>query len=108
MENAHNLDVMCRLAIEDEVVAGRQHPQIGTRSQRRQLDLLAQLNAEHRAVRVDGRLDARIQSFELAFRMQRDAAEAFDISGEPRHIQDAYGDGVHGRPGVPVRARRRR
>ena len=43
------------------------------------------------------RLDARIQSFELAFRMQRDAAEAFEISSEPQHIQEAYGSHVHGR-----------
>ena len=47
--------------------------------------------------RRDDRMEARIQSYELAFRMQQDAAEAFDISREPKHIQDAYGDGVHGR-----------
>lgn len=74
-----------------------EHPQIATESQRRQLNLLASLNAEHRATRLDERLDARIQSFELAFRMQRDAAEAFDVSREPEHIQQMYGDGVHGR-----------
>jgi hypothetical protein len=74
-----------------------EHPQITTSSQRRQLDLLAQFNAEHRAVRLDDRLDARIQSFELAFRMQRDAAEAFDVSSEPQHVQELYGIGVHGR-----------
>ena len=80
-----------------KLIENIEHPQISTRNQRRQLDLLAQLNAEHRASRIDDRLDARIQSFELAFRMQQDAADAFDISSEPQHIQDAYGDGVHGR-----------
>ncbi|MFO1093894.1 MAG: DUF1501 domain-containing protein [Planctomycetaceae bacterium] len=80
-----------------KLIENIEHPQISTRNQRRQLNLLAQLNAEHRAARIDDRLDARIQSFELAFRMQRDAAEAFDISSEPQHIQEAYGDGVHGR-----------
>jgi len=80
-----------------KLIENIEHPQIGTRSQRRQLDLLAQLNAEHRAARIDDRLDARIQSFELAFRMQRDAAEAFDISSEPQHVQESYGDGIHGR-----------
>ncbi|MBX3440975.1 MAG: DUF1501 domain-containing protein [Planctomyces sp.] len=74
-----------------------EHPQISTAAQRRQLDLLAKLNAEHRAARLDSRLDARIQSFELAFRMQRDASEAFDLTEEPEHVQQAYGDGVHGR-----------
>ena len=65
--------------------------------QRRQLDLLRKLNAEHRAGRLDDRLDARIQSFELAFRMQTEAAEAFDLSREPREVHELYGDGVHGR-----------
>ena len=73
------------------------HPQIATPAQRRQLDLLAKLNAVHRSERIDPRLDARIQSFELAFRMQSDAADAFDVTSEPQHIQNAYGDGVHAR-----------
>ena len=42
-------------------------------------------------------LDARIQSFELAYRMQTEAAAAFDISDEPQHILDLYGPGVQGR-----------
>ena len=68
------------------------------KEQRRQLDLLQQLNAEHQVHRQqDARLDARIQSFELAYRMQMDAADAFDIKSEPQSIRDLYGDGVHGR-----------
>ncbi len=42
-------------------------------------------------------LDARIQSFELAYRMQSEAAAAFDLSDEPQHILDMYGPGVQGR-----------
>jgi hypothetical protein len=74
-----------------------EHPQIATPAQRRQLDLLARLNQQHRHTRPDPRLEARIQSFELAFRMQRDASEAFDLSQEPAHIQSLYGSGTHGR-----------
>jgi len=74
-----------------------EHPQIATDAQRRQLSLLARLNAEHRAQRIDQRLDARIQSFELAFRMQHDAADAFDVTREPAHIQQMYGEGIHAR-----------
>ena len=66
-------------------------------AQRRQLDLLARWNEQHRASRIDDRLDARIQSYELAFRMQGDAREAFDLSHEPRSILDMYGSHVHGR-----------
>src|SRR5205085_2447701 len=73
------------------------HPHASTAAQRRQLDLLARLNAEHRAARLDDRLDARIQNFELAFRMQAEAADAFDISRETKETKELYGDGVHGR-----------
>lgn len=79
------------------------HPQVSTKSQRRQLDLLAQLNAEHRAARGDDRLDARIQSFELAYRMQQDAAEAFDLSKETAETLEMYGSGVHGRQTLMAR-----
>src|SRR5437867_4173267 len=66
--------------------------------QRRQLDLLQQLNVEHQAKRrQDGRLEARIQSFELAYRMQMEASDAFDVSQEPEHVRSMYGEGVHAR-----------
>lgn len=68
-----------------------------TKIQRRQLDFLQALNAEHQAARDDDRLEARIQSYELAFRMQMEAAEAFDINREPANIRQMYGEGVHGR-----------
>src|SRR5213079_383121 len=42
-------------------------------------------------------LEARIQSFELAYRMQQDAEEAFDVTREPQRIRDLYGPGVHAR-----------
>lgn len=66
--------------------------------QRQQLRLLRALNRQHAARRdPDPALEARISSFELAYRMQTEAADAFDISSEPRHIQEAYGPGTHGR-----------
>jgi hypothetical protein len=67
------------------------------RAQDRQLRLLRQLNQLHNRPREDAQLEARIQSFELAYRMQMEAADAFDVSREPRHIRDLYGPGVHGR-----------
>lgn len=60
--------------------------------QRVQLDALNRLNEIHKQKRQnDGVLDARIQSFELAFRMQTDATEAFDVKREPDHVKEAYG-----------------
>ena len=68
------------------------------KGQRAQLDLLHRLNEDHQHARQgDARLEARIQSFELAFRMQMEAADAFDITSEPQSIRDLYGPGVHGR-----------
>ena len=54
--------------------------------QRRQLSLLAALNRRHQATRQeDPAIEARIQAYELAARMQLEAVDAFDISREPAH-----------------------
>ncbi len=66
-------------------------------AQRRQLDLLRQYNEAHLQQREDSRLEARIQSFELAFRMQMEAADAFDLAKEDQRTLDMYGHGFHGR-----------
>jgi len=60
--------------------------------QRTKLDALHQLNDLHKRDRViDSELDARISSFELAFRMQREAPEAFDLTGESAATHQLYG-----------------
>ncbi|MSU35356.1 MAG: DUF1501 domain-containing protein [Pedosphaera sp.] len=67
-------------------------------AQRRQLDLLAGFNAAHQQVRSgDPDIEARIQSFELAYRMQLAATDAFDISRESQNIRDLYGSSVQSR-----------
>ncbi len=81
----------------EKLIENIEHPHATTETQRQQLDLLAKLNAEHHSARYDSRLDARIQSFELAFRMQIEAAEAFDISQETEQTRELYGTHVHGR-----------
>ncbi len=64
---------------------------IAPEDQRKALDLLAKLNTAHATARDDDpRLQSRIESFELAYRMQSEAAEAFDVSREPQNILDAY------------------
>ena len=70
----------------------------GLKEQREQLDLIQELNARHLARRAeDAQLEARIQSFELAYRMQIEATDAFDVSREPKHILDMYGPGTQAR-----------
>src|ERR1041385_3529733 len=66
--------------------------------QRRQLDLLRELNRMHLDARpADAALEARIESFELAYRMQIDATDAFDVSKEPKEVLDLYGPGTQAR-----------
>ena len=60
-------------------------------AQRNQLDFLRDANAEHRTNAVDAALDARIESFELAYRMQTAAPEALNVESEPEHIKQLYG-----------------
>jgi len=60
--------------------------------QRSLLDVLNTANAQHAKRRpFDRDLNARLESFELAFRMQTAAPEAFDLAQEPSHIQEKYG-----------------
>ena len=66
--------------------------------QRRQLDLLQKLNRKHLEQRQqDAQLESRIQSYELAYRMQADATDAFDVSREPESIRKLYGEGTQAR-----------
>ncbi len=66
--------------------------------QRDQLDLVQDLNRRHQEKRQqDAQLEARVQSLELAYRMQMEATDAFDISREPQHIRERYGPGTQAR-----------
>jgi len=67
-------------------------PGISNRTQRESLDLLARLNHEHLQSRPgDSELAARIQSYELAYRMQTTAAEVVDLNREDAKTKELYG-----------------
>ncbi len=64
--------------------------------QRKNLDLLAQLNATHAAERPHQEdLRARMENYELAFRMQMQVPEVLDLSGEEARTRELYGIGQH-------------
>jgi hypothetical protein len=63
--------------------------------QRSQLDVLNALNAKHQELRAhEADLAARLESFELAYRMQSSAPEAMDVTLETKTTQDEYGVGA--------------
>ena len=82
----------------DKLIANIRNPELTAARQRDQLDFVKALNDTHAADRGrDPQLEARINTFELAFRMQTEAAETFDLTRETKETRDLYGDTVHGR-----------
>ena len=78
---------------QGEPIANLKRPaDLTEKRQREQLDFLAALNREQMAgSAAENELAARINSFELAYRMQTAAPEAFDVNREPEHIRKQYG-----------------
>lgn len=67
-------------------------PGISRKSQRAKLDLLAELNQLHATERTQQtELDARIRSYELAFRMQAEAPSAVELASETAETLELYG-----------------
>lgn len=82
----------------DKLIENIRSQSLPTSQQRKQLDLLRLLNEKHLEKRSDDqKLEARIASYELAYRMQMDATDAFDIEREPKHVREMYGEGTQAR-----------
>jgi len=77
-----------------KLIANIQNTRWTPQEQRMELDLVNDLNRLHlNRVGSDQQLEASIQSAEIAFRMQAEAPEAFDITREPEAVRERYGDG---------------
>ena len=82
----------------EKLIEHVRNDRLSSPEQREQLNLLGRMNARHALARQhDPALEARIRSFELGFRMQTEASEAFDVRREPQYIRDMYGPGVQAR-----------
>ncbi len=82
----------------EKLIENVRNPYVSRPEQRAMLDLLLELNQRHlRERQNDAQMEARIQSFELAYRMQLDATDAFDLSREPAAVRERYGDHPQGR-----------
>lgn len=78
----------------EKLIQHLRNKQLQPDEQRAQLDLMHKLNRLHLArVGPDPQLEARIQSMEIAFRMQAEALDAFDLTKEPEQVCERYGGG---------------
>ncbi len=81
-----------------KLIAHLRNTRLSEVEQQEQFELLKQLNDQHLLERPgEPALEARIRSFELAYRMQIEATDAFDVSQEPAHILELYGQGPQNR-----------
>ena len=78
----------------EKMIENLRNPHGAGARQAHQLELLRRLNGNHlEAAGHDPQLEARIRSFELAYRMQSEATDAFDIGMEPESVREMYGPG---------------
>ena len=82
--------VQCRSAGEP-VLFLQDPPGIDRSQRRRSLDALAEINSLTASQLGDPETVTRMAQYEMAFRMQLHAAEAFDLSKEPAEVHELYG-----------------
>jgi hypothetical protein len=77
----------------EKLVANIRNKNLCDSEQREQINLVQALNRKHAAARQnDSELNGQIKAMETAFQMQKRAMTTFDISREPQHVRDAYGN----------------
>jgi hypothetical protein len=79
-------------SLGDPVLYLSNPPGINSATRRRMLDDLAKLNELKRDDFGDPEIETRIAQYEMAFRMQTSVPELTDVSGEPEHIYELYGE----------------
>lgn len=82
----------------DQIIENIRNQFMGLQDQREQLDFVHKLNELHSAkLERDAQLEARLEAFEMAFKMQTEATDAFDISKESQSVRDMYGTTPQGK-----------
>jgi hypothetical protein len=81
----------------NQLIENIRNPVTPLAEQRRQLDLVHKLNEIHsQNLQKDAQLESRLEAFEMAFRMQTEATDAFDLQKEPQSIREMYGRSAQG------------
>jgi len=75
-----------------QMIQNIRNPYIGTAEQRRQMDFVKQMDEmQTKELARDQVLETRLESYEIAFKMQAAATDAFDLNKEPEAMRLAYG-----------------
>lgn len=86
------VSINTRVTAVDQLIENIRNRHLPPTEQRRQLDLVHKLNELHsQNLQKEAALEARLQSYEMAFRMQTEATDAFDLGRETAAVRDAYG-----------------
>ncbi|HVZ64262.1 MAG TPA: DUF1501 domain-containing protein [Lacunisphaera sp.] len=81
-----------------QMIQNIRNPYVSKAEQRRQLDFIHRLNELHaQNLQRDAALETRLESYEIAFRMQAEATDVFDLSKEPAAVHAAYGNSQPGK-----------
>jgi len=82
------------VAATDAQIRNLTNPKLKSEEQLRQFEALRKINAIQRQSRAgDTEMDAMINSYELAWRMQRSVPDILDLAEESEHVQRMYGIG---------------
>ena len=96
--NFQGTSINTQVATLDAMMGNIRNQYFSGSEQRRELDLVQKLNEIHsRSLQRDPQLEARIESFEMAYRMQAEATDAFDLAKESQQTRDLYGNTAQGR-----------
>ena len=86
------VSINTKVSSVNQVIQNIRNPYTPVSEQRRQLDLVHKLNELHsQNLQKDAQLEARLQAYEMAFKMQTEATDAFDLNKEPAGMRDLYG-----------------
>jgi hypothetical protein len=91
------VSINTKVTAVDQLIQNIRNPYTPLKEQRRQLDLVHQLNELHsQNLQKEEKLEARLQAYEMAFKMQTEATDAFDIQKESASTRDLYGRSSQG------------
>jgi uncharacterized protein (DUF1501 family) len=91
------VSINTKVTAVDQLIENIRNRYLPLDEQRRQLDLVHKINELHsQNLQKDAALEARLQAYEMAFRMQTEATDAFDLNKEPAAVRDLYGRTAQG------------